>query len=160
MIFQVFIGCLFDIIMKLILWIVFIPLLVIFVFLLAFRTCLNLLAKFFRPDLFPIKNLIDHLFCVAPSKINQHVHFHTIIWMLKERLDVGHLRNHFQNVFLSAKEKIERYVNFYCYFVQWAFYIWKKTVNALDLSERIRERTVSFQLYRNGGIFRRILGLA
>jgi len=144
--FQIHTSSFGNIVFKLILWFLFSPLVSIFAILFSFRIFLNLLTKFVRANLIPINNPIDNLFCVAPSKIKQHVYL-GIILMLKQRLDVGDVRNHFQNVFLSTKQKQKRCINFYCYFVQWCFFIWKKTLNVLDLEDRIKERTVNFQSY-------------
>jgi len=128
--------------LSLFLWAVLIPFAPFFLLLLVFRLAVTFLAKLVRPDLIPIYTVTDHLLSVAPSNSHQNMNFSST-WLLKEKLDAMAFRNHFENAFLSTQELKERYINLYCYFVQWCFYIWKKSVAEINLEDRIKEISLS-----------------
>jgi len=134
-----FLVSLGETVFSILLWAFLSPLVLFFLFLFVFRLTVIFLAKLLRPDIIPIYNVTDHLLSVAPSNSHhQNMNFSST-WILKEKLDTVDFRNHFQKTFLSTRELRNRYLNLYCYFVQWCFYIWKKPVAEINLEDRIKE---------------------
>jgi hypothetical protein len=113
-------GCdpygLLYIVSGILLWIPALTILIVtFVPFLIIGLGVHLLASILRPDLIPIKNPIDN-FLITGLSTSFHVVNCTQIWKLNEKLEVKQFLEHFQNVFLSSPELIEKYRNrLYCF---------------------------------------------
>ncbi len=62
------------------------------------------------------------------------------IWRIKGRICINEFRKHFYSCFLSDKESRARYLNLYCYLVKFGGYVFKKSVQEIDLEQQILER--------------------
>lgn len=62
------------------------------------------------------------------------------IWRINGKVQINEFRKHFYKCFLSDDESRRRYRNFYCYLVKFGGYVFKKSVQEIDLEKHILER--------------------
>ncbi|ODN04839.1 hypothetical protein Ocin01_01837 [Orchesella cincta] len=102
------------------------------------RHVVHKLTRIFQPDLIPIGKT-DSVMAFGPSNTESSNMYTTQVWKVKGKIDVEEFRNHFYHCFLATEEDRKKYVNLYCYFVEYLGYVFKRRVNSIDLKFHIRE---------------------
>jgi len=60
-----------------------------------------LLGKVFRPDLIPIKNVMDNFLTLGSSSSKQDITV-SATWILQGKLEINEFRDHFKSTFFST----------------------------------------------------------
>lgn len=123
-------------------FLIWIPIVVILFpfYLLCFivSSVVHLIAKLFRPDLIPITR-IDAFLAFAPSRSPNSYAYTCQILKVNGVVDVSVFRNYFYELFLANEEDREKYRNFFCYFVTFFNFVFKKRLRSIDLDYQIQK---------------------
>jgi len=124
-----------------ILWIFIIftvlPILILF---LIWKLSVITVAKLFFSNIHPT-DINDTYFTVDDAEHLTNVNV-AQIWKINGLIDVNQFRKHFAQCFLADEDSRKRYRNFYCYLVRFGGYVFKKSVDKLDLEKHITAKVL------------------
>lgn len=125
-----------DFVASLILWILIIFLLLPIVFILyIYKSCLIIVARKVDKHLHPTQPN-DTYFAMGDTSQVPIVNV-AQIWRVDGYLDVNEFRANFRSLFLSCSESKTNYLNLYCYLQQFGGYVFKKSVDQIDIEKHI-----------------------
>lgn len=132
---------LIDYFINLILWILLIIFILPVLFLLfVWKWTVVLVAKLFHSNLHST-DPNDTYFAIDDASANGIPIVNAAqIWKIKGKVCIHEFRKHFHACFLSDDTSRTKYLNFYCYLEKFGGYVFKKSVDEIDLEKQILER--------------------
>lgn len=131
-----------DFVISLILWILISVLIVPLVFLLfLYKTCVVFVARRVDKHLHPTQPN-DTYFSMGDTKQVPIVNV-AQIWRVDGILDIDEFRTLFQQLFITCPESRSNYLNLYCYLKRFGGYVFKKSVDHLEIDKHIVVRDLA-----------------